>query len=65
MAKASPAEFVRQVRLEVSKVHWPTRKEAMITTVMVFVMASIMSIFFLGVDRLWAYVVQLLLGLGA
>lgn len=65
MAKTSPAEFVRQVRQEVSKVSWPTRKEATITTIMVFIMASVMSIFFLGVDKLWAYVVGLLLGLGA
>ncbi|MDA9553724.1 preprotein translocase subunit SecE [Emcibacteraceae bacterium] len=64
MAKTSPAEFVRQVRQEVSKVSWPTRKEAMITTIMVFIMASVMSIFFLGVDQLWSFVVGLLLGLG-
>ena len=65
MAKTSPAEFVRQVRQEVSKVSWPTRKEATITTIMVFIMASVMSIFFLGVDKLWNFVVGLLLGLGA
>lgn len=65
MAKTSPAEFVRQVRQEVSKVHWPTRKEATITTIMVFIMASVMSIFFLGVDKLWNYIVALLLGIGA
>ncbi|MCC3862619.1 preprotein translocase subunit SecE [Pseudemcibacter aquimaris] len=65
MAKTSPAEFVRQVRQEVSKVVWPTRKEAMITTIMVFIMASVMSIFFLGVDQLWSFVVSFLLGLGA
>ena len=65
MAKTSPAEFVRQVRQEVSKVVWPTRKEAVVTTIMVFIMTSIMSIFFLGVDKLWAYIISLLLGLGA
>jgi preprotein translocase subunit SecE len=65
MAKTSPAEFVRQIRQEVSKVVWPTRKEAMITTIMVFIMASVMSVFFLGVDTFWSYAVSLLLGLGA
>lgn len=65
MSKASPAEFVRQVRQEVSKVVWPTRKEATITTIMVFIMAAVMSVFFLGVDQLWSWVVGLLLGLGA
>ena len=54
MAKTSPAEFVRQIRQEVSKVVWPTRKEAMITTIMVFIMASVMSVFFLGVDTFWS-----------
>jgi len=65
MAKTNPAEFVRQVRQEVSKVSWPTGKEAMITTIMVFIMASVMSIFFLGVDKLWSFVIGLVLGLGA
>lgn len=65
MAKTSPAEFVRQVRQEVSKVVWPTRKEATVTTIMVFIMAAVMSVFFLGVDKFWAYVIQLLLGLGS
>lgn len=65
MAKTSPAEFVRQVRQEVSKVVWPTRKEATITTIMVFIMAAVMSVFFLGVDQLWSWIVGLLLGLGA
>ena len=65
MAKASPAEFVRQVRQEVSKVVWPTRKEAMVTTIMVFIMASVMSIFFLGVDKLWSFAIGFILGLGA
>ena len=65
MAKTSPAEFVRQVRQEVSKVVWPTRKEATITTIMVFIMAAVMSVFFLGVDQFWSWIVGLLLGLGA
>ena len=65
MAKTSPAEFVRQVRQEVSKVVWPTRKEATVTTIMVFIMAAVMSVFFLGVDKFWNYAIQLLLGLGS
>ena len=65
MAKTSPAEFVRQVRQEVSKVVWPTKREAGITTIMVFIMAAVMSIFFLGVDQVWSWVIGLLLGMGA
>ena len=44
------SKFFRQVRLEVSKVTWPTRKETMITTAMVFVMVVLASLFFLAVD---------------
>lgn len=62
MAKTSPAEFVRQVRQEVSKVSWPTRKETGITTLMVFVMASVMALFFLGVDQVLSSVIKLILG---
>lgn len=62
MAKTSPAEFVRQVRQEVSKVVWPTRNETLVTTAMVFVMAAFMAIFFLGVDQILSYVIKLILG---
>ncbi len=62
MAKTNPAEFVRQVRQEVSKVTWPTRKETFVTTIMVFIMASFMAIFFLGVDQILSYFISLILG---
>ncbi len=65
MAKSgstNPAQFVRQVRQEANKVTWPTRKEAGIATVMVFVMVVIMSLFFLAVDSIIAFGVQLILG---
>lgn len=62
MAKTNPAEFVRQVRQEVSKVTWPTRKETFVTTIMVFIMASFMAIFFLGVDQVLSYFISLILG---
>lgn len=64
MAKTSPGEFVRQVRQETRKVTWPTRRETMITTVMVFILTAILSVFFLGVDWVLASIVQLLLNLG-
>ena len=62
MSKTSPAEFVRQVRQEVSKVTWPTRRETFVTTIMVFIMATVMAIFFLGVDQLLSYLIKLILG---
>ncbi|HSD35103.1 MAG TPA: preprotein translocase subunit SecE [Alphaproteobacteria bacterium] len=48
--RTTPAQFIRQVRQEVSKVTWPTRKETTITTAMVFVMVVLASLFFLAVD---------------
>ena len=48
--RTTPAQLIRQVRQEVSKVTWPTRKETTITTAMVFVMVVLASLFFLAVD---------------
>lgn len=50
MAKTNPVQFIHQVRSEVSKVVWPTRREVLLTTAMVFVMATITAIFFFFVD---------------
>ena len=63
MAKASPGEFVRQVRQETAKVTWPTRKETMVTTIMVLIMTTLLALFFLGVDSAFSAIVQFLLGL--
>ena len=52
MFKSSPLKFFKEVRQETSKVTWPTRKETIITTVMVFIMVFLLSIFFIGVDQL-------------
>ena len=65
MAKTSPAEFYRQVRQEVSRVTWPTRKETGVTTLMVFIMVFVAAIFFFVVDQLLSQAVRLVLGLGA
>lgn len=64
MTKPSPAEFVRQVRREVNKVTWPTRRETMISTALVLVLAAVAAIFFLITDNIISYVIQLILGLG-
>ncbi|MBR9844548.1 MAG: preprotein translocase subunit SecE [Rhodobacteraceae bacterium] len=50
MAKTNPLTFIQQVRAEVSKVVWPTRREVLLTTVMVFVMAALTAVFFSLVD---------------
>lgn len=49
---ANPLQFIQQVRTEVSKVVWPTRREVMLTTIMVFIMATLTAIFFALVDLL-------------
>ncbi|WP_092892392.1 preprotein translocase subunit SecE [Roseicitreum antarcticum] len=50
MAKTNPLQFIQQVRAETAKVVWPTRREVVLTTVMVFIMAALTSVFFFGVD---------------
>ncbi|MCX5516769.1 preprotein translocase subunit SecE [Kaistia algarum] len=62
--KTNPFTFLQQVRAEVSKVVWPSRREAAITTVMVFVMAIAASLFFTLADFLLSWGVQFLLGVG-
>ena len=64
MAKTSPAQFVREVRQELAKVTWPTRKELAVTTVSVFAMAIVMALFFFVVDQIIAWIVQVILGFG-
>ena len=65
MAKTNPVEFLQQVRSEGAKVTWPTRKETVITTAMVFVMVLLASLFFLVTDQVLRWVVSLILGLGS
>jgi preprotein translocase subunit SecE len=64
MAKTNVAEFAQQVRQELSRVTWPTRKETMVTTAMVFVMVFVAAVFFFVVDQALSYGVRLIFGLG-
>ncbi|WP_033921541.1 preprotein translocase subunit SecE [Sphingomonas sp. 37zxx] len=63
MAKTTPIEFLRQVRAETAKVAWPTRKETVMTAVMVVIMTSLLAVFFLGVDSFFDALVKFLLSL--
>jgi preprotein translocase subunit SecE len=65
MAKGSPAQFIREVRQELAKVTWPTRKETVATTLSVVAMSALAALFFFVVDQVIAFGVQLILGLGA
>ena len=65
MAKISPFKFLQEVRAEAQKVTWPTRKETTVTTIMVFVMVVIASIFFLLADQVMRMAVSFLLGINS
>ena len=65
MAKTSPFEFAQQVRQEVSKVTWPTRKETLVSTGMVFVMVFFAAVFFFVLDQILHHIVRLIMGIGA
>ena len=62
--KVSPIQFFRQVKQEVKKVTWPTRKEVSQATTMVIVIVAIASTFFFFTDVVLAWAVKLVLGLG-
>jgi len=64
MAKTSPFEYLQQVRAEAAKVTWPTRRETLVTTIMVVAMAVFASFFFLLADQVFSRVVGLILSLG-
>ena len=64
MAKTNPIRFLQEVRQEVSKVTWPTRKETGVSTAMVFLMVILATLFFFLVDQIMANGVQLIFGLG-
>jgi preprotein translocase subunit SecE len=64
MARTNPFEFLQQVRTEVSKVTWPTRRETVITTVMVLLMSIAAALFFLAADWVFSTLVTIVFGLG-
>jgi preprotein translocase subunit SecE len=64
MAKVSPAQFVRQVRQEINRISWASRRETGTATLTVFIMTAIAALFFLLVDWLLSNGVQFVLGLG-
>ena len=64
MAKLNPIAFMQEVRQEVAKVTWPTRKEVWITTLMVIIMVALASIFFLLVAQGLSWLMRFVLGIG-
>jgi preprotein translocase subunit SecE len=64
MAKFNPVQYLQEVRQEANKVTWPTRRETMITTVMVLIMVFMAAVFFFIVDSVLQWVVHQILFLG-
>jgi preprotein translocase subunit SecE len=64
MTKYNPLAFLQEVRQETAKVTWPTRKEVVITTIMVLIMVALASIFFLIADQILGWLVSEVLRLG-
>ena len=66
MSKTSPIQFFRQVKQEVSKVSWATRKEVIVTSVMVLIMGGLAAVFFFATDSFVSFLLRkLIIGLGA
>jgi len=61
---ANIARFFREVRQETAKVTWPSRRETVQATIMVFVMVALVSVFFLATDTILSFVMKIILGLG-
>ena len=64
MSKTSPAQFVRQVRQELKRITWATKRETLFATISVFIMVVIASLFFFLVDLLLSNIVELILDIG-
>jgi preprotein translocase subunit SecE len=62
MAQANPGQFVREVRQELGKVTWPTRRETTMSLILVAVMCVVMGLYFLVVDRILVWGMSLIFG---
>ncbi len=61
MAKTNPLQFIQQVRSETAKIVWPSRRETMLTSAMVFVMSVLFATFFFLVDRIIRFGLEIIL----
>ena len=61
MARTTPGEFFRQVRTETGKIVWPSRRETMMTALMVVIMTALLGLFFFGIDSAFSAIVRFLL----
>ena len=61
----SPFKFLQEVRSETAKVVWPTRRETVITTIMVFILVAVASVFFFVADQVIRMLITYILGVNA
>jgi len=64
MSKFRPIKYVQEVKNEMDKVTWPSRRETTVTSIMVLIFVFIAAIFFLLSDRVLSWIVSLILGIG-
>ena len=60
----NPVAYYKQVKSEMQKVTWPTRKETTISVIAVFVMVTLSAVFLFMADQIIAFVVRMILGFG-
>lgn len=65
MAKFKPMQFIDEVKAEIKKVTWPSRKETTVSTIAVFIMVTIAAIFLFFADQILAWIVNLILSIGS
>jgi preprotein translocase subunit SecE len=58
MAKTNPVEFLQEVREETNKVTWPSRRELVVSTIMVLIMVAVASVFFMAADAVIKFVTE-------
>ena len=63
--KTSPALFVRQVRQELQKVTWPTRRDTLISSLIVILLIFLFSLFFLLSDQIWSFSIKKIIEIGS
>jgi|TARA_A100001037_G_scaffold270892_1_gene266063 preprotein translocase subunit SecE len=63
--KTSPALFVRQVRQELQKVTWPTRRDTFISSLIVILLIFLFSLFFLLSDQVWSFSIKKIIEIGS
>jgi len=65
MSKPNPVEFTNQVKSETKKVTWPSKKETIASTIAVFIMVTLASLFLFFADQILAFVIDKILSLGS